>query len=110
MDIIQPDVAAAGGILTCRKIFALAEAWNLQIAIHSFTFGPALAAAVHLSLSNMRSEYVEICATPIEEYYMQPPLRQENGYLTLPDKPGLGIEIDEDVVKKILCPINRLCS
>jgi L-alanine-DL-glutamate epimerase-like enolase superfamily enzyme len=100
IDIIQPDVATAGGILTCRKIFALAEAWNLQIAIHSFTFGPALAAAVHLSLSNTRSEYVEVCYTPIDEYYMQPPLRQEKGYLALPDKPGLGIEIDEKVLKK----------
>ena len=100
VDIIQPDVTTAGGILTCRKIFALAEAWNLQIATHSFTFGPALAAAVHLSLSNTRSEYVEVCATPIEEYYMQPPLRQEKGYVTLADKSGLGIEIDEDVLKK----------
>ena len=100
VDIIQPDIATAGGILTCRKIFALAEAWNLQIATHSFTFGPALAAAVHLSLSNNRSEYVEVCATPIEEYYMHPTLRPEKGYLTLTDKPGLGIEIDEEVVKK----------
>ena len=100
VDIIEPDVAAAGGISICRKIFALAEAWNLQIATHSFTFGPSLAAALHLSLSNMRSEYVEIFATPLEEFYMQPPLRQEQGYLTLPDKPGLGIEIDEEVVKK----------
>ena len=100
VDIIEPDVAAGGGISTCRKIFALAEAWNLQIATHSFTFGPSLAAALHLSLSNMISEYVEICATPLEEFYMQPPFRQEQGYLTLPDKPGLGIEIDEDVVKK----------
>ena len=100
VDIIQPDVAAAGGIMTCRKIFALAEAWNLQIALHSFTFGPALAAAAHLSLSNTRSEYIEVCASPMEEYYMQPPLRQENGYLTLTDKPGLGIEIDEKVLKK----------
>ena len=100
VDIIEPDVMAGGGILTCRKIFALAEAWNLQIAVHSFTFGPALAAAVHLSLSNTVSEYIEISATPLEAYYMQPPLRQENGYITLPDKPGLGIEIDGAVLKK----------
>jgi L-alanine-DL-glutamate epimerase-like enolase superfamily enzyme len=59
-----------------------------------------LAAAVHLSLSNTRSEYVEVCYAPLEEYYMKPPLRQEKGYLTLTDKPGLGIEIDEKVLKK----------
>ena len=100
VDVIQPDTLTAGGISSCRKIFALAEAWNLQIATHSFTFGPALAAAVHLSMSNTKSEFVELCATPLEDYYMQPPLRQEKGYLTLSNKPGLGIEIDEQVVKK----------
>ncbi len=104
VDIIQPDVTTAGGILTCRKIFALAEAWNLQIVIHSFTVGPAIAAAMHLSLSTMKSDWVEICATPLEEYYMQPPLRPEQGYLTPSDNPGLGFEIDEDVVKKYSAP------
>lgn len=100
VDIVQPDVILSGGIMECRKIFALAEAWNLGIATHSFFFGPGVAATLHLSLSNMRSEYVEINAVPLEAFYMQPPLRPEKGYLTLPDKPGLGIEIDEDVVKK----------
>jgi len=104
VDLIEPDVLAAGGILNCRKVFALAEAWNLKIATHSYTFGPSLAAAVHLSLSNIKTEYFEICAAPLEAYYMQPSLRQENGYITLPDRPGLGIEIDEDVVKKYSSP------
>ena len=100
VDIIQPDVIKAGGILECRKIFALAEAWNLQIATHSFYFGPGVAATLHLSLSNMRSEYVEINAIPLEASFIQPSLRPEKGYLTAPDKPGLGVEIDEDVVKR----------
>lgn len=100
VDIIQPDVIKSGGILECRKIFALAEAWNLQIATHSFYFGPGVAATLHLSLSNMRSEYIEINALPLEASFIQPSLRPEKGYFTAPDKPGLGVEIDEDVVKR----------
>ena len=100
VDIIQPDVIMTGGILACLKIFALAEVWNLQIATHSFFFGPGIPATIHLSLSNMKSEWVEINAVPLEAFFIQPAFRPVKGYLTLPDKPGLGIEIEEDVVKK----------
>ena len=100
VDIVQPSVTKAGGILECRKIFALTEAWNLQIEPHSPYLGPGIAATLHLSLSNMRSEYVEIKYSPPEAPFIQPSLRPERGYVTVPDKPGLGIEIDEDVVKK----------
>ena len=100
VDIIQPDVIKAGGILECRKIFALAEAWNLQIAMHCFCFGPGVAANLHLSLSNTRSEWVEVSAQIPEASFIQPDLRPEDGWLSVSDRPGLGIEIDEDVVKR----------
>jgi L-alanine-DL-glutamate epimerase-like enolase superfamily enzyme len=102
VDIVQPDVTKSGGILECRKIFAMAEAWNLQIATHSFYYGPGVAATVHLGLSNIRSEWVEINSIPLETSIMHPSLRPENGYLSLPEKPGLGIEVDNTVIKKYL--------
>lgn len=100
VDIIQPAVIKSGGIMELRKIFTLAETWNLQIATHSNCFGPGIAATIHLGLSNMRSEYLEIGNMIPEAPFIQPDLRPEKGYLTLSDKPGLGIEIDEDVVKR----------
>jgi L-alanine-DL-glutamate epimerase-like enolase superfamily enzyme len=100
VDIVQPDVTKSGGIMACRKIFSLAEAWNLQIATHSFYYGPGVAATIHLGLSNLRSEYIEINSLPLEVSIMQPPLRPEKGYLTISDRPGIGVEIDDDVVKK----------
>ena len=101
VDIIQPDVIKAGGILEFQKIIALAEAWNLQIAPHFFCFGPGVAATLHLSFSNMTSEYIEVKAVPPEAFFIEPHLRPEKGLFTNPpDKPGLGIEIDEDVVKR----------
>jgi len=100
VDVVQPDVIMTGGISTCRKIFALAEAWNLGIATHSFFFGPGVPAAVHLSLSNVRSEWVEINAVPLEAFFIDPAYRPVKGYVSAPDKPGLGFEVDWDVVEK----------
>ena len=100
VDLVQPDPIIQGGIMELRKIFALAEAWNLQISTHSYYTGPGMAAAIHLSLSNMRSEFVEIRQLPPEKSFIQPSLRPEKGYVTVPDKPGLGVDIDEDVVRK----------
>lgn len=100
VDIIQPSATKSGGILACRKIFALAEAWNLRIATHSYYFGPGIAATLHLALSNIRSEYIEINANPLEASFIQPSLRPEKGYIAAPDKPGLGIDIDESVVQR----------
>lgn len=99
VDIIQPDATKAGGILTCRKIFALIEAWHLRLAMHSYFFGPGVAATVHLSLSNMMSEWVEIHALPLEASFIRPPMRPDKGYITAPAGPGLGIEIDEEVIR-----------
>ena len=99
-DIVQPDPIMAGGINSCKKIMALAEAWNLDIAVHSWAFGPGFPAAVHLSLSNVNCEWVEVRAMPLCEYYMVPEFKPKNGYISALSGPGLGIEIDWDVVKK----------
>lgn len=99
-DIIQPDVIMTGGIMATRKIFALAETWNLGVATHSFFFGPGIPASVHLSLSNVKSEWVEINAVPLEAYFIDPAYRPIDGYLTVSDKPGLGFDVDWDVVEK----------
>jgi D-arabinonate dehydratase len=100
VDILQPDIIKAGGIGVCRKILALAEAWNIQLIPHSFYFGPGVAATLHFATSSMSSDYVEINAVPLEAFPIEPTLRPVNGFLKVPDGPGLGIEIDEAVVKK----------
>ena len=99
-DILQPDLIKAGGILECRRILTLVEAWNLTLIPHSFCFGPGMAATLHFSLSNRTSEFIEVNAIPLQASYIQPAIRPKNGYFELPSKPGLGIEIDEDVIKR----------
>jgi L-alanine-DL-glutamate epimerase-like enolase superfamily enzyme len=89
-----------GGITACKKILALAETWNLDVATHSFFFGPGIPASVQLSLTNNRSEWVEINAVPLEAYFIDPPHRPVDGFLTASNKPGLGFEVDWRVVEK----------
>ena len=94
VDIVQPDVIKSGGISACRKIFALAEAFDIEISPHCFYYGPGIAATLHLCMASTRARYVEINALDLETWFMDPPLRPQAGKLTASDKPGLGIEFD----------------
>ena len=100
VDIAQPDAIKSGGIGQCRKIFALAEAYNIQTTTHSFYYGPGLAATLQLCFSNPLSDLIEINALPLTESFIQPDIRPENGYFFPPKQPGLGVALDENVVKK----------
>lgn len=112
-DIIQPDICVVGGLLEMRKIAALAEAFYVPVAPHN-PMGP-LATAVNLHFSaacpNFKIlEYrlpvgagynVESLGgddTPVQ--YVVDPYVPKDGYLELrPDRPGWGVEIDEDYLK-----------
>jgi L-alanine-DL-glutamate epimerase-like enolase superfamily enzyme len=103
VDILQPDVIVTGGISQCRKILTLAEAHNVRVATHSFCHGPGMAATLHLCASSPQAEFVEVMSLPPTHSFIQPALRPEMGFVAVPDGPGLGIEIDDDVVKTHLC-------
>lgn len=95
--ILQPDLAHAGGITEVRKIAAMAETHYMAVAPHC-PLGPvALAACIQFDL-----------CTPsflIQEHgnlgngYLKNPFTVTNGYLSIPDGPGLGIEVDEPAVR-----------
>jgi galactonate dehydratase len=107
VDIIQPDLSHAGGILECRKIAAMAEAYDIAVAPHC-PLGPlALASCLQLagctpnvaiqemSLGihyNVGHDLLEFCS---DKTVLSP----VDGYLTIPTGPGLGVEIDEDAVR-----------
>jgi L-alanine-DL-glutamate epimerase-like enolase superfamily enzyme len=100
VDIAQPDAIKSGGILQCKKIFALAEAFNVQATTHSFYYGPGLAATLQLCFNNAVSPFIEISALPLKQSFIHPDLRPKEGFLESLDGPGLGIILDEDVVKE----------
>ncbi len=99
-DIIQPDICVCGGLLEMRKIAAIAEAHYITIAPHN-PMGPvATAVNVHFAAATPNFkilEYVNPMGTEWESWVDEPYLPKD-GYLELRDRPGLGLDINEDVV------------
>lgn len=108
-DIIQPDVSHAGGITECKKIISMAEAYDIAAAPHC-PLGPiALAACLQVDATchnvfiqeqslgihyNQGSDLLDYLKDKSVFEYAE-------GYVQIPSGPGLGIEIDENYVKKM---------
>ena len=65
---------------------------------------------MHLSLNNMRSEWVEINTVPLEAFFITPAFRPVDGYVSAPNKPGLGFEVDLCVVERYAVRESPACS
>ena len=102
VDFVQPDVARAGGITEIRKITALAAKRNVPVSFHTWGDGVALAASAHLSAAVEDSIVMELDYTynPLREELLREPFKVENGYLIPPEKPGLGIELDQGALQR----------
>lgn len=96
-DIIQPDVCLMGGLLEMKKVAAMAEASYVVVAPHN-PMGPvATAVNVHFCASTPNFavlEYHPDDRAPRRDLVEEPLIVRE-GYLELPTKPGLGVELDE---------------
>lgn len=106
VDIIQPDLSHAGGISECKKIAAMAEAFDVAVAPHC-PLGPiALAACIQLDACTPNAFIQEQSlgihynrGNDLLDYLKDPGVfKYEDGYVKLPVKPGLGIEVNEDKV------------
>jgi galactonate dehydratase len=107
VDIIQPDLSHAGGILECRKIAAMAEAYDVAVAPHC-PLGPlALAACLQLDACTPNVAIQEISLgihynvghDLLEFVTNKEVLSPVDGYLPIPRGPGLGVLIDEAAVR-----------
>ena len=101
-DIIQPDITHFGGILNVKKLAAWANAYYILVAPHNVGGPASTAAALHLAASttnfkiqeyfnDFAEAYVKEAATGLPEVI--------DGYFALPDKPGLGLTLNEDVIQ-----------
>ncbi len=95
-DILNLDTVIAGGITEYRKIAALASAYHIPVAPHG---DPFMAVHLHASLSN--ALIMETYPAIESQYNLALPLFPvKDGAIRVPDKPGLGIDPDPEVVKK----------
>jgi D-galactarolactone cycloisomerase len=102
VDFIQPDVARAGGISEIKKITALAAKHKVPVSFHTWGDGVALAASVHLSAALRDCIVMELDYTynPLREELLREAFKVQEGYLIPPEKPGLGIELSQDALRK----------
>jgi len=110
MDIVQPDVCAAGGISECRKIAAMASAHGVECVPHAWGSAIGLAATVQFlaalpdtppALRPMPPMLeFEQTPNPLRDQLAREPIVQRRGIVRVPEGPGLGIEIDREILQR----------
>ena len=106
LDVVQPDVALVGGITGCRRVALMAQEHNLIFTPHTWTNGMGVTANAHLTAGTCDAPFLEFPFDPPEwdldrrDYMMQEPLRvNQDGLIILSDRPGMGYDLNEDVLK-----------
>ena len=103
VDVVQPDTGRAGGLTQMKKIAAMAEAHHIMMAPHSGSLGPvAEYAALHLMAAIPNALFLERVEDDWEgrAHTVIPHPVSQDGFLRVPDAPGLGVDIDEAFVAR----------
>jgi len=101
---IQPNAARVGGITAMRKIAALAQAFNRSVCPHAFSSMVCIMANMHLLATLPNGVFLEydVNENALREELNLHPLVIDNGWVQLPQRPGLGVELNRDTVGKYL--------
>lgn len=108
LDVLQPDLCSSGGFTECKKIAAVAQAWNTAVVPHVWGTGIGLAASLQfiatlppnpLSLSPEEPmlEY-DRSSHPFREDLIGGAIRMVEGKVEVPQAPGIGVEVDREVL------------
>jgi L-rhamnonate dehydratase len=102
VDVIQPDMSRCGGLTEAKKIAAMAADNNILCVPHAFKTGILVAASIHLIAAIPNAPVLEFSVTesPIRKGLLSTPFEMKDGYVSVPQKPGLGIELNQEVIKK----------
>lgn len=99
-DIFQPDLAICGGITEAMRIGAIASAWNLRLAPHLWTGALAFSAGAQVAAASPAGWLLEysLGANPLLHELAEESFPVVDGMVEIPDRPGLGITINNDFV------------
>ena len=100
VDIVQPDPVKMGGISECWKALQLAEQLGVRAEPHTPYYGPGLIAGLHLIAAMKGHVLSEFFFTDLAANPLGAAAIPRDGFLAVPTGPGLGIEIDEDVLRR----------
>jgi L-alanine-DL-glutamate epimerase-like enolase superfamily enzyme len=100
VDYAMPDAMRCGGITEARKIAVLAEAAGVICSPHCFATGVGLAATITVAASTPAFEWLELDVTdfPLRDAFFDEGLTVENGRVSLPTEPGLGVSLTEEAL------------
>ena len=112
LSVLQPDVCHAGGITECHKIAVMGEAAFAKVALHCPLSPLSLAASIQLDTCmpnflvqehNEVNDWRDSGRTYFGKQYLRDPfMLDDDGCVKVPDGPGLGIEIDEAGLARIM--------
>ena len=100
VDVLQPDCAIVGGITEARRVAALAETHQLELAPHCWGSAFSFMAGVHLAFSSPSAHYIEhsLGGNPLLYDLVKEAPEVKNGRIQVPERPGLGLELNPDFV------------
>jgi D-galactarolactone cycloisomerase len=110
LDILQPDLCSSGGFTECKKIAAIAQAWNTAVVPHVWGTGIGLAASLQFIAtlpptplsSNPEEPMLEYdrSSHPFREDLIRGAISTVNGKVPVPQRPGVGVEVDREVLER----------
>jgi L-rhamnonate dehydratase len=102
LDVLQPDLTRCGGFTAARKIVHMAERANRLVIPHSWSSDLLTAASLHLVAFQRRAAFVEFSTSqgPLSRLLVKEPLRMEDGFVRIPEGPGLGVEVNDAVINE----------
>ena len=102
VDVAQPDLSRCGGFTVARKVIEIATEAGCEVCPHAWQSDLLTAASLHFNavLPEALFQEYNVCDDPISRTLCKAPLRLVDGELAVPQGPGLGVEVDLDVVNR----------
>jgi L-alanine-DL-glutamate epimerase-like enolase superfamily enzyme len=103
--VLQPDVGRVGGFTEAKRVTQIASQRGRLIVPHCWKSGIGIAASAHLAAATECCPYIEflpapLCQSALRKELVADELKMENGKIPLPVKPGLGVELSDEALKK----------
>ena len=103
IDVIQPDVTRVGGISEAQKIAWMAYDRGVMFVPHAWSTDILVAATLHVLAAIPQDSLLEFCVSdsPLKKDLLVEPFRvDKDGFVRVPEKPGLGVELNEEVIER----------
>ena len=102
VDVLQPDLSRCGGMTVGKQIADFAVRHQIECAPHAWLTDLLKAASLHLNAYLMHSLYLEfnVSSASLLNTLCYPPIGMTDGYIDVPDRPGMGVEVDVEQLEK----------